>query len=221
MGILSALSRARVAGISWVMARRASFTLFMLCALALVAPACDVRPLTASQLYGAAGTGGGLFDGGGGGGGETGRPDAFVAPDGAQDVVVDAGIEASLPGCAQNCATDQYCDELTGRCAPRTGVGMLSGVVVDACTNLAVEAVVGLGGQRTCSPYGKGSYFFTGLPLGKLRLAAFAEGYVRYEATVDIVPGGVIHDIRLMRIGGCEVPPLQVGCRCSAIDCIP
>lgn len=203
MGILSALSRARAAGISWGMARRASRTLFLLGALALAASACDVRPLTASELYGAGGRA--PVDGGGGTGGPA-----------------DSSADAPPPGCLpQTCATDQYCDELTGQCASRTGAGMLSGIVVDTCTGLAVDAAVGLAGRRMCAHAGKGSYFFTDLPLGKLKLSAFAPGYVLYDVTVDIVPGGVIHDIRLTRAGGCDEPLSPIGCSCSAIDCIP
>ena len=97
---------------------------------------------------------------------------------------------------------------------------MLSGVVVDACSGTGLDARIGIAGRRLCSAADKGSYFFSALPLGRLKLAAVKDGYELYGATVEIVPGGVIHDIVLVRAGGCAEPaarlPLHLhGCRAA------
>jgi hypothetical protein len=133
----------------------------------------------------------------------------------ATDAAVDTGLS---PGCPQVCNPDQFCDELTNQCAARAGAGMLSGTVIDECTNYGTDALVGVAGQHQCSYVGKGSYFFSGLPLGRLKLAAAKEGYDLYGATVEIVPGGVVHDIRLVRIGGCAQPAAPA-CTCTDASC--
>ena len=208
MGILSRLFRAGAAGISTGMSRSTLVALLGLGALALAASGCDVRPLTSRELYGASGGTGGAGTGGGGGGvgGQSfdGGGVAGTTPDaGAEAPAADAVPEAPASACPAPCAADQFCDELTGQCAPRSGVGMLSGIVVDQCSGDSVDALIGIAGHHACAYLGKGAYFFTGLPLGKLKLAAAKEGYELYGATVDIVPGGVIHDVHLMRVGGC------------------
>ncbi len=140
------------------------------------------------------------------------------APDGPPG---DGDPDASPSGCAQACNPEQYCDELTNRCAPRVGTGMLSGSVGDPCISDGVDALVGIAGQHRCSYVSKGSYFFTNLPLGRLKLAAAKEGYELYGATVEIVPGGVIHDIKLVRTGGCTAPRPTVACTCTDSSCNP
>jgi hypothetical protein len=196
--------------------------------LVLAAPACDVRPLTARELYGAGGAGGG-----GGGAGTvvdgSASPDAVATPDGSSAPDIDGGTdtvpadtapEAPTPACGQACAVDQFCNEATGHCAPRTGVGMLSGQVVDACSGNTISAQVGIAGQSLCSVTGKGAYFFTQLPLGDLWLSAHKVGYQRFGMAVNIVPGGVIQEIRLERVGGCDAPaPDPGGCTCTGPTC--
>ena len=68
-------------------------------------------------------------------------------------------------------------DELTNQCVPRTGTGMLSGMVVDACSGRPRRAI-GIAGQR-CAPPGQGLVLLSALPLGRLKLAAVKDGYVR------------------------------------------
>ena len=100
---------------------------------------------------------------------------------------------------------------------------MLSGSVIDPCdgNGNGIAARVGIAGQRLCSAQGKGSYFFSGLPLGRLKLAAVKDGYELYGATVDIVAGGVIHDIRMVRAGGCQSVPPVAACTCTEPSCNP
>lgn len=198
---------------------------------ALVAlAACDIRPLTASELYGASASDGAA-------------PEVAAPPDAMPDAVeapaaevapqhdagADAAGEAPARGCASACPVDQFCDELTSTCAPRTGAGMLSGVVRDECGNgQGLDALVGIAGHHTCSYAGKGSFFFSNLPLGKLKIAVAKQGYRLYDTTVTIVPGGVVHDVHLQREtsdGGadaCAGPaPAQVACTCTTPTCQP
>ena len=223
---MSRLSVAAVAGITGDMKVVAAF------AAALVAAGCGIRPLTSAELYGAAGRGGssagssggsggggtaGTSQGGTGGGGTSGGGTA-----GAQAGADGGSSDVDASGCAQPCPADQFCDELTGRCAPSTGSGMLSGVVTDACSGLGIAALVGIAGQHVCSYQSKGSYFVNGLPFGMLKLAAAKTGYELQGDTVDIVAGGVVHDIRLMRAGGCTAPaPADSACSCTASSCTP
>ena len=217
-------------------------------AFALLAAGCGIRPLTSAELYGAAGHGGGIATGEGGNGGSgganggsggangsggahggSGGADGLDAAAGTQgdadggggDAVTDAGIaDASDWGCAQACAADQFCDELTGRCAPSSGTGMLSGVVTDACSGAPLSALIGIAGHHTCSYPGKGSYFFSTLPLGMLKLTVAKDGYELYGATVDIAAGGVVHDISMARVGGCAAPATaDVACTCTTSSC--
>jgi hypothetical protein len=197
-------------------------------AVAAAAPGCDVRPLRAVDLYGAAGgsagaSGGGASARGGaagagglGGAGDQPGTDAAVdhsAPDGQ------GASDGSPSGCAQPCGPDQFCDELTNQCAPRIGTGMLSGIVVDACSRSGLDARIGIAGQRQCSAADKGSYFVSALPLGRLKLAAVKNGYELYSATVEIVAGGAIHDIELARAGGCQSTPPVSPCTCTEPSC--
>jgi hypothetical protein len=249
MGILRRLSPGAAGGIPGDMdcapARLGLLPLTLLLAVA-AAGACGVRPLRSADLYGAAGAGapagaagsgagghavagaGGLGPAGAGGPGGSGGlsvTDAAVdegTPDAPPDAPpAEAGADGAQPPCGQPCKDDEFCDELTGRCAPRTGVGMLSGMVVDPCSGVGLDARIGIAGQRQCSAVGKGSFFFTGLPLGRLKLAATKDGYELYGATVDVVPGGVVHDIRLARTGGCESTPSVVACTCTEPSCDP
>ncbi len=173
---------------------------------------CDIRPLTHGELFGAR--------------------DA-ATPDTPPDVVTQPPPDGNSPGdsppgdtpsrCVPaDCAFDQYCDEISGRCASRFGAGMLSGVVRDACSGEALDARVGIAGQRQCSPTGKGNYFFSNLPLGTLKLAAFKVGYRPYDATIVIDRGGTIQDIVLDRDtpGGCSDPrPATAACTCTEPGC--
>ena len=200
------------------------------CAIALVAAGCGIRPLTSAELYGAAARGGGST-GGGSGSGASGRGGTGGDSSGGTSGGGIAGGQAGGDGgssagdasvCPPSCPADQFCDELAGRCAPSAGSGMLSGAVTDACSGTGVAALVGIAGQHVCSYQIKGSYFVNGLPLGMLKLAAAKTGYELYGDTVDIVAGGVVHDIRLMRVGGCTAPvPEDNACTCTPSACVP
>jgi hypothetical protein len=216
------LSDVLTAGISDGMSR---FVLVALAALALGGTACDVRPLTARELYGAtAGTGGAAGTAGGAGTGGT----AGAAPDGGAGAPPpDAAMTETAPeapglGCGAPCPADQFCDDLAGQCAPRGGVGMISGQVYDDCTGKALGALVGIADHHACSYEGKGGYYFSGIPLGKLKLGAAKEGYEVYGAVVDVVQMGTIHDIRLVPEAGCDAPPpAGAACSCPIATCKP
>jgi len=205
-------------------------------AVGLMAAGCGIRPLTSAELYGAAASGGGgggvagRGGSGGGGGGGTSGTGAGGTGAGGTGAGGAAGTDAGSGGggggdasvCPASCPADQFCDELTGRCVPSSGSGMLSGVVTDACSGVGIAALVGIAGQHVCSYQTKGSYYANALPLGTLKLAAAKTGYELYGDTVDIVTGGVVHDIRLMRVGGCDAPaPADNICTCTASSCMP
>jgi hypothetical protein len=171
---------------------------WMAAALAVVwmTAGCDFQPLTTRDLFGVRDAGAG---------------------DGATS-------EGGPQTCAVPCGATEFCDELTGQCASRTGNSMLSGVVRDACTGAAVDALVGIAGHHQCSATGKGSYFFPQLPVGKLKLAAAKEGYRLFDTTVVIAPGGTILDVDLTRDPpeDCTGPrPADVTCTCAPPQCLP
>src|SRR5262249_40164059 len=138
VGILAMrrLSVAAVAGI------RGSMKGAVVLAVALAAAGCGIRPLTSAELYGAAGSGGGggtggSAPGGAGGGGSGGTSAGGTGGGGTAGTEAGAdggGSDGDASGCAQPCPADQFCDELTDRCAPSSGSGMLSGSVTDACS---------------------------------------------------------------------------------------
>jgi hypothetical protein len=228
MGILGMdrLSVAAAAGIKREMKVVAA------CAVALVAASCGIRPLTSAELYGAAARGGSSAGGDsgsgsgasgrGGTGGNSGGGTSGGGMAGGQAGGGGGSSDADASVCPPSCPADQFCDELAGRCAPSAGLGMLSGAVTDACSGAGVAALVGIAGQHVCSYQTKGSYFVNGLPLGILKLAAAKTGYELYGDTVDIVSGGVVHDIRVMRVGGCTAPvPADNACTCTTSACVP
>ena len=111
---------------------RGDMKVVVACAVALVAAGCDMRPLTSAELYGAAARGGSSASGGSGGG-ATGRGGTGGDSGGGMaggDAGGDGGrSDGDASVCPPSCPADQFCDELTGRCAPSAGSGMLSGAV--------------------------------------------------------------------------------------------
>ncbi|MFL5304811.1 MAG: hypothetical protein ACJ8F1_06335 [Polyangia bacterium] len=181
---------------------------------------CDMRPLSNDQLFPThdAGRGDGpMIDA---------RPSAR---DAHADVAADreprdAGRAdaAPQPCTAAGCTTDQFCDELTGRCTARVGAGMLSGVVTDRCSGRPLSAKVGIAGRHMCSYEGKGSYFFTNLPVGTLRLAVALDGYELVSMTVVVAPGGSVADVAMTRAAPltCADPgPVVPACTCAEPTC--
>jgi hypothetical protein len=206
----------------------------------LVVSGCDVRPLRSGELFGVRDAAV-----------EAPAPDVSDAPDASTDVFdatttdatdmtdttdttdATATTDAAPPdgaasACGAPCASDQFCDALSAKCAPRTGPGILSGVVTDKCNGTPLNAIVGIAGEHQCSFQGKGSFYFPNLPLARLKLAAGKAGYELFSTTVDIVPGGVVRDVVLTRTGaavgsdGCDVPrPTEETCVCTASTCLP
>jgi hypothetical protein len=190
------------------------------CAALWLAAGCDIRPLTARDLFGAADAA------------------SIAASDAATDAASDAATDAvaamgdapdgagsdivSLT-CATSCAATQFCDDLTGRCTSRTGTSMLSGVVRDQCTGMGIDALVGIAGHHQCSPLGKGAYYFSQLPLGRLTLAVAKDGYHLFDTVVDIAPGGNTLDVDLVRAApeGCAGAAPPISCSCVAPACAP
>jgi hypothetical protein len=175
---------------------------------------------------GAGGAAGNAGESGGGGSARGGAAGAGGLGGAGGQPVTDAAVDEGTPdgppsGCAESCSPDQFCDELTNQCAPRIGTGMLSGVVLDECSHSGLDARIGIAGRRLCSARDKGSYFLSALPLGRLKIAAVKDGYELYSATVEIVAGGVIHDIVLVRSGGCQSPPPVAPCTCTDASCTP
>ena len=127
------------------------------------------------------------------------------------------------PTCTPTCGADQLCDQGTGTCVPRNGTGVFSGVVVSACDpNRHLAALVGIGGQHTCSFTGKGSFFFDGLPIGvRLTVTSKKEGFARHTEVVTIPPEGLAgHQIALMPESGCAAPePGADACVCHEPVC--
>jgi hypothetical protein len=207
--------------------RRQPVVAWALSLLALTAAGCGIRPLQHDELFGTA------ADAGSDVASERPSDGPLDAPaDLTVDLIPDSGpdgndrdaaTEAPPPACtAESCAAEEFCDELTGRCTLRSGTGMLSGVVTDRCTGAGLSANVGIAGQHHCSFVGKGSYFFTGLPLGTLRLAVALDGYQLASMTVVVGARGTVADVALSRAtpDGCVGPaPSPPVCTCVGTGC--
>lgn len=178
--------------------------------------ACDVRPLRQDQLTGGRDAAA-RPDAAGDIDGEGARGDGDPGTDGASDV------SEVNPGCpATPCEMFETCDLPTMTCVLRTGPGMLSGSVTDACTGQGLDARVGIAGRRMCSSDGKGSYYFSGLPEGNLALIAFKDGYKHVDVAVSINATGTIRSIVMHpdTPRGCADPrPADVACVCDIPGC--
>ena len=146
--------------------------------------------------------------------------DVIAPPDAGPDGGGDAPPVACTPA---TCPADQFCDDLSGVCLPRDGTGMISGAVIDACHQTAVNAKVGIAGHRACSAAGKGSFFFPGIPLGRLTVTAAAAGYELFIQEVTIVPGGNTLNIPLVRslpVTCADPAPPAAACSCPEPTCV-
>jgi len=146
-------------------------------------------------------------------------PDALSPPDAPPDEA-DAPPLACTP---TSCPSDQFCDDITGACLPRQGTGMISGAVYDACLHTPVNAKVGIAGHHACAASGKGSYFFSNIPLGRLTVTAAAAGYQLFIQEVTIVPGGNTLNIALDRsapITCADPAPGPAACTCPEPGCV-
>lgn len=225
------LSAGPAAGIPMIVSRANAFCA-LLCGTAIISllsGGCDMQSLRSSQLFG-----------GRDAASDAAATDAAVDGDGdaGRDVVVDAP-EVSTDGAALDAsaavdaidATDAVAatDATDGASpvdtAPEVAaLGMLSGTVRDTCTLNGLDALVGIAGRHTCSYPQKGSYFIRAVPLGTLKLAAAKDGYALYEATIEIVPGGNIHNIDMVpaTAAGCAaLPSPPLACTCTTPTCEP
>jgi len=103
-----------------------------------------------------------------------------------------------------------------------TGVGIMNGDVVSACTNVGLAAVVQFGGRRVCSLPFKASFTLSDVPAGcPLLLTAYKPGYIRYGKPATVPKNSsIIERIVLMPEGGCGAPtPPELGCDCDAGAC--
>lgn len=147
-----------------------------------------------------------------------------AAPDGAALDSGDGDDGAPVKCTAASCSSDQFCDDLGGQCLPRVGTGMISGAAYDACRHTSVNAKVGIAGRHACTSDGKGGFYFTGIPLGRLTLAAAAGGYELFVKEVTIVPGGNTLEIPLIRAAPTtcdDAPPTPTACSCLDPTCGP
>jgi hypothetical protein len=219
------MSAGRAVGIPEIVCpRRANAIRALLCGAAMLSVAsagCDMQSLRSSELFGARDAA------------------AEAAPDSAVDVgpdAVDSAAEMStaydaLDASAAIDSSDasDAADATDGAAAVDTApdlaaVGMLSGTVRDTCTNSGLDALVGIAGRHTCSYPQKGSYFIRAVPLGTLKLAAAKDGYALYEATIEIVPGGNVHDIDMVPAADAAcaaLPSPAVACTCTTPTCEP
>ncbi len=226
----------RRTGISTGVRRRHPIARVAQLALAAVALAslagCDMRALTSDQLFSGRDAGGmtdarpkdGRLDAPLDGGDDRpwSRVDAHADAPADRQTPDAARTDAAPPCTTTSCTADQFCDELTGRCTARTGTGMLSGVVTDRCSGRPLSAKVGIAGRHMCSFEGKGSFFFTNLPLGTLRLAVALDGYDLVSMTVVIAPGGTVADVAMTRAAPltCADPgPVVPACTCVEPTC--
>jgi hypothetical protein len=138
-------------------------------------------------------------------------------------VDVDPGPDAPVVCTPASCGAGHFCDDLTQRCQPNSGVGRLSGIVIDACDHHALQARVGIAGQHQCAVEQKGAYYFqSNLPLGNLTLAAYAEGYKLFSTPVVITAGGTTQNIVMERdaSSACDgPPPPAAACTCVISGC--
>jgi hypothetical protein len=175
---------------------------------ALAGAGCGLRQLAREDLFGT----------------------ADAAPLGPADAAGDSDAPGDDAGAADRRAEDGPPTDAAGPPdgAPGDIVGgtaMLSGVVSTACSPITgLDAKVGIAGRHRCSYPQKGSFFFSDLPVGTLELAVAKEGYLLYQATVVIQPGGTVHNVALVPAspGGCaDPPPPDVPCTCPDADCLP
>jgi len=146
-------------------------------------------------------------------------PDALPPPDAMTDV---ADVPPA-PCTPASCPSTEFCDDISGACLPREGTGMISGAVYDACLHVPVNAKVGIAGHHACAASGKGSYYFSNIPLGRLTLTAAAPGYQLFIQEVTIVPGGNTLNIALDRSAPatCADPaPPAPACTCPEPTCV-
>jgi hypothetical protein len=217
------LSAGRDAGISEIVCR-ANVIPALLCGaillsgiLPVLGGGCDLQSLRGSQLFGGRDA---AADGAAADAGIDIEPDAVVdAPDASTSSdAIDAIMDATM-------STDATDGPAPIDTAPDVAApGMLSGTVRDTCTHNGLDALVGIAGRHVCSYPQKGSYYFRAVPLGTLKLAAAKDGYALYEATIEIVPGGNIHDIDMVpaTTGGCgALPSPPVACTCTTPTCEP
>lgn len=197
--------------------------------------ACDLAPLSHEQLHGSlapsadAAAGGRATDAGlmgAGDAGPTAAPDAVigvVVTDPADaDAVRDrgGGDSGRATGADQTPAAPV---DSASNCQAGLRNGLLSGSVVDACSNAQLDAYVGIAGQHLCAFQFKGSYFFQNLPVGcALTLTARKEGYEPHAQEITIAPNGTANvRIALRRLGGCSAPaPQPVACVCDQPGCV-
>jgi len=100
---------------------------------------------------------------------------------------------------------------------------MISGAVYDSCLRTPVNAKVGIAGHHGCAAVGKGAYFFSNIPLGRLTVTAAATGYRLFVQEVTIVPGGNTLPIALERsepLTCADPAPAAVACSCTEPTCV-
>src|SRR5262249_16047124 len=142
---------------------------------------------------------------------------AAAARRGAKPAPAAAAVAAAQPAAPRPAPPIRFFTGLPAPAPPRPPPGSLPPSSPPPPPAPAISGLVGMGGQHVGSYQFKGSYFVNGLPIGMLKLAAAKTGYELYGDTVEIVAGGVVHDISMMRVGGCSAPtPADNPCTCTA-----
>ena len=180
-----------------MMAKAASRTGALVLLLGLMSSACEIPPLTRDRLFGAR-------DAAAFPPPDAGPPSPDVAPD----------VDPPAPDLAPEAAPPV--------CQAQSRDGLVSGAVFDACTKAAITAYVGIGGQHQCSFSEKGSFHFSGLPVGcQLTLSAGQRGYRPLIQDVVLPPTGLSGlRLELERDGGCGgADPTALTCSCTATGC--
>ncbi len=191
------------------------------------AAACDMRPLTSTELHGQAANH--TVDARIPFSTDAAVPvevadsvDAGAAIDGA--VVADASPDVGpLPASCffAQCLPGLVWDAAKAECVARSD-GFLSGQVRNRCTMVTLAALLGINNQHQCGFEGKGSFTFSGLPVcRRLTLTAAKPGYKAFAVTVVVEPTGTAEVIvALDPEAGCGAArPTDVPCRCVGMGC--
>lgn len=116
------------------------------------------------------------------------------------------------------CAMGLWCEPVSMTCVERSRVSLN---VVDDCTGAALTARVAIQGKATCTKEGRGFAELVDLtPGGPQTLAVGKQHYQAANVMVTLTPGfNALPAIRLQRVGGCAVTPVDVPCVCNTTDC--
>ena len=116
------------------------------------------------------------------------------------------------------CAAGLWCEPSSMTCVERARVSLN---VVDDCTGAALTARVVIQSRAACTKEGRGFAELRDLtPGGPQTLAVGKQNYQASNLMVTLTPGfNALPAIRLQRVGGCAITPVDVPCVCNTADC--